>query len=152
MPEIQYTHEETAITYDEGRNVWTFTLRGRDRSAESLAKAKEFIDRPIPAEKAKPFEKISAWKSNYSDAPENVEVTGIAEGTRYGRGPQVWIKDSDGKRQKQSVLGILYASDEKNDAIAAEMISKRSEIDSLHSRIQELRAKLRPLEIASEEP
>jgi hypothetical protein len=43
------THDDITITYDEKDNRWHFELRGRQRSAESLAKAKEFIDKPVNA-------------------------------------------------------------------------------------------------------
>lgn len=41
---IKVIHSGIEILYVEGENKWTFTLRGRDRSADSLAKAKEYID------------------------------------------------------------------------------------------------------------
>lgn len=66
MTEITHTHEGILITYDENANLWRFTLRGRDRSTDSLSKAKEAIDKPV-ATKAKPFEKIQVWYVNVND-------------------------------------------------------------------------------------
>ena len=51
------TYRDIAITYDEQKDKWFFTLRGRDRSADSLANAKKAIDAPPPKEE-KPFERF----------------------------------------------------------------------------------------------
>src|SRR5687767_3440774 len=117
MKTIQVVHDETTITYNESEDKWEFTLRGRDRSAGSLVKAKEYIDKPVPAEKAKPFEKIAAWKFGYSDKPVRVEITGIAESPSYRRNAlSVWIKNGT-QREKVDVLYCIYPSNPENDAL-----------------------------------
>lgn len=148
---IQVVHNDTHITYNEPENKWQFTLRGRDRSAESLAKAKELIDKPVPAGKAKPFEKIPAWFFGYSDTPKKVEVTGIAESPSYRRGESsVWIV-MDGARTKQNVTSSIYPSSPKNDKIIAQITAKETESEKLHQEARELKYTLDPLVLPKEE-
>jgi hypothetical protein len=148
MKPIQVVHDETTITYNESEDKWEFTLRGRDRSAESLAKAKEYIDKPVPAEKAKPFEKIPAWLLDYNRKPVQVEVTGVAERTRYGGEEEVWIK-SGATRCKQKVRNIV-PSNRKNDELIASMLCNLEDQRKLSNEYEKLRQKLDPLVIAKE--
>jgi hypothetical protein len=148
MKPIQVVHDETTITYNESKNRWTFTLRGRDRSAESLAKAKEYIDKPVPAEKAKPFEKISAWVVDYYRKPVQVEVTGIAERVRYGGEEELWIK-SGTTRSKQRASNVV-PSNPKNDELIAAMLCNLEDQRKLTSEYEKLLQKLEPLVIAKE--
>jgi hypothetical protein len=148
MKPIQVVHHETTIIYNESEDKWEFTLRGRDRSAESLAKAKEFIDKPVPAEKAKPFEKITAWLLDYNRKPVRVEVTGVAERSRYGGEDDVWIK-SGTTRCKQKVRNIV-PSNPKNDELIASMLSNLEAQSKLATEYEKLRQKLEPLVIARE--
>jgi hypothetical protein len=148
MNPIQVVHDETTITYNESEDKWEFTLRGRDRSAESLAKAKEYIDKPVPAEKAKPFEKIPAWFLRYERKPVQIEVTGIAERPRYGGDNQVWIK-SGTHRSKENVRDIV-PSNPKNDALIVSMLENLEARSKLVSEYEKLRQKLEPLVIAKE--
>lgn len=145
---ITVVHDDTTITYDESEDRWTFTLRGRDRSAESLAKAKEYIDKPLPPEKAKPFEKIPAWFFPYSDRPHKVEITGIAE-RRYGY-EQVWIT-CEGKRKKENVSHSVYPSNTKNDALVQQVLAAQQEIDKLKKSIEDSKSHLQPLVLPKEE-
>jgi hypothetical protein len=148
MKPIQVVHDETTITYNESENRWTFTLRGRDRSAESLAKAKEYIDKPVPAEKAKPFEKIPAWLLDYNRKPVQVEVTGVAERVRYGGEEEVWIK-SGTTRCKQRTSNVV-PSNPKNDELIAAMLCNLEDQRKLGTEYEKLRQKLDPLVIAKE--
>ena len=148
---IKFTHDGTLITYNEQENKWKFTLRGRDRSAESLAKAKEFIDKPLPAEKAKPFEKIPAWLFKYDgDTPARIDVTGIAEGRGYGGGEYVWINHK-GARSKEAVRFSIYPSNPKNDEIVQRVSAKREAVKSLQEEISTLKRQLVPLVLPKDE-
>lgn len=148
---IEFTHDGTLITYDEQENKWKFTLRGRDRSAESLAKAKEIIDKPVPAEKAKPFEKIPAWLFKYSsETPVKVEITGIAEGYGYGRSEFVWVNNAK-KRSKEMIAGGVYPSNEKNDFMVAQIIAKMKTVAELRDAIADLKSNLAPLVLPKDE-
>ncbi len=146
---IQLTHDGIVITYDEQQNKWCFTLRGRDRSADSLAKAKEIIDKPVPKEKAKPFEKIAAWFFRYSDLPKKIEVTGIAENRSYG-GQQVWI-NCEGNRSKESAAYTIYPQNEKNDSLIAQIVAKENEIIAARKTVDALKRKLSPLVLPKDE-
>lgn len=59
-PQIAVEHNGIKITYNEDRNEWEFTLRDRDRTAETLAKARECIDRPVKDKKTV-FQRIECW-------------------------------------------------------------------------------------------
>lgn len=141
---IQIAYHNTTITYFEGDNLWKFTLRGRDRSAPSLAAAKEAVDKPV-AEKAKPFEKIAAWEITYGDSPYRVQVTGIAESSWRSNELLVWIKASDGHRRKQEAAFRIYPSVPANDLLANAMIEKYKQIASIKEEIDKLRTQLAPL-------
>lgn len=150
MNPITVTHSDTEITYNESENKWTFTLRGRDRSAESLVKAKELIDKPVPAEKAKPFEKIPVWFFKYNGPPVKAEVIGIAEGRGYGRSEYVWI-NCEGTRKKESTAYSIYPSDKKNDALVEQIIAKEKEIENARKAVDSLKQKLSPLVLPKDE-
>jgi hypothetical protein len=150
MKPIQVIHDEVPITYNESKDKWEFTLRGHDRSAESLAKAKEYIDKPVPAEKAKPFEKIPAWNYGYSDKPTRIEVTGIAESRGFRPNEiYVWIKNGT-KREKVDASYRIYPSNPKNDALMDSIIEKLVSIKKLNNECSLIRQKLEPLVIAKE--
>lgn len=146
---IQVKHDDVLITYHEADNAWKFTLRGRDRSAESLAKAKEFIDRPVSAEKAKPFQKIPAWFLHYNSLPAKVDVTGIAEGRGWRGENEVWISNK-GKRSKE-YIGEVRPANPKNDALIAKIIAKREEREKLYEEINQLESELDPLVLPKDE-
>lgn len=138
------TYHDIEITYDEIENKWKFTLRGRDRSADSLGAAKAAIDKQ-PTEKAKPFEKIPAWQIHYNGPIDKVELTSIAE-RQYGR-DYVWIKDSAGKRSKEVVERSIYPQNPTNDAIIAEIIQKKDALKALSKKIECLKEQLKPLKL-----
>jgi hypothetical protein len=151
MNTLQHTHDGTVITYNEKENKWEFTLRGRDRSAESLAKAKEFIERPVPAEKAKPFEKIPAWLFEHHNKPVRIEITGIAETPAHRLNEKhVWIKKG-GKREKHRVSFCVFPATSLNDEIAAAIIEKTDEIRKLNKECSDLQRRLQPLELPKDE-
>lgn len=143
---IQDTHKGVIIAYNESRNRWEFALRGRDRSSDSLASAREMIDKPAPKE-AKPFARIPAWEVRHGGTPSHVEITGIAESGFRSSGVYVWIKDANGSRRKEDAEIRLYPSCEHNDAICAEIIKHRKEMDELGKKCETLRNKLQPLKL-----
>lgn len=149
MHTIITTHSDTTITYDERENKWCFTLRGRDRSAESLAKAKEIIDKPVPKEKAKPFEKISAWFFKYSNSPKKVEVTSIAE-PHYSLGDMVWISEK-GKRSKEYARHQLFPTTSDNDKLVQTILANERERERLREENDSLKSKLSPLVLPKDE-
>lgn len=142
---ITVVHSDTTITYNEGENKWTFTLRGRDRSADSLAKAKEFIDKPLPPEKAKPFEKIPAW-STYRDSPTRGEVTGFTE--EYGT-PAVWFVSN--KTRNKIRAHYIFPSNAKNDRIFELVNTKEKQINTIRFEIRAALYGLKKLVIPKDE-
>lgn len=146
---IQQTHAGIVITYDERENKWTFTLRGRDKSSNSLADAKAIIDKPVPKDKAKPFQKIPAWFFKYNDGVKKIEVTGIAENS-YTHQEYVWIND-DGRRSKEAVRANIYPQTETNDICVGHIIAKEEQIAKLEDEIYELKWSLAPLVLPKDE-
>jgi len=146
---IQTVHSDVTITYNESDNKWELTLRGRDRSYPTLAQAKEFIDKPVPKEKAKPFEKIPAWHFKYSDIPSKIEVTGIAE-RHHSLGEYVWISER-GKRSKESVRFSIFPQTPENDKLAKTILGNAEEISRLKEVNSELRRRLSPLVLPKDE-
>jgi hypothetical protein len=103
------------IAYDEKDNRWRFTLRGRDRSAESLAKAKEYIDKPKPEDKKeKPFERIKAFRFSYGGTVLVGEVTSIAE--RGYSNLKAWFVGPGHNRSKEAAYS-LYPMTSENEAL-----------------------------------
>jgi hypothetical protein len=60
---LSVVYRDIEITYDKYKNKWFFTLRGHDRSAETLINAKKAIDVPPPKEE-KSFKRFEAWYRN----------------------------------------------------------------------------------------
>lgn len=145
---ITTEYNGTTITYDEASNTWKFTLRSRDRFTNSLTGAKEAIDKPVPADKAKAFQRIKAWFFRYGKPPESVEVTGVAEQNYHGT--YVWIKDRGGKRSKESAINIYHSSTD-GDAVVTQILVKMRQITALHEEITNLRSSLKQIEIKPEE-
>lgn len=142
---MKITHNGTDINYDEPSNTWKFVLRARDRSVESLAKAKEAIDKPV-AEKSKPFEKIPAWEFR-NDVPAKVEITGWTD--QYGS-PAAWITCPKDGRRKERIEFRLYPSTPENDSSVEQIIAKCAEVARLNDEIRRLKYKLAKLEVPKE--
>src|SRR6516225_9350131 len=119
MNTITVEYNKIQITYDESTNRWEFELRGRDRFSESLAKAKEAIDKPVPADKPEPtFKPVLCWKGRWSDEWIQFTVTSIA-GSKYGR-QEVWASNEKTARSKHPA-DEMHPCNPHNDAIVAEI-------------------------------
>ena len=140
---MKTTYNDIEISYVEGDNRWHFELRGRSRSAESLAKAKEAIDKePIEKRKQK-FPRFDAYFFQYGENPIIVTVTGVSE-EYYRASPQFWITN-EGKRSKEHVSS-LYPVNAENGAIVNEIISIKKQADQLEkARV----AQMAKLEVAT---
>jgi hypothetical protein len=143
--QIKVTYDGVEIIYRENDDRWQFELRGRERSAESLAKAKEAIDKPEPVKKVA-FERMKAYvRPRYGNVDKYLmgEVTSIAEGRNFSNRREVWVvvgKDRE-KRDEFYVFEISAA----NDATLAEIARLAKEIEALeeqkkaaHGRMQKL--------------
>jgi hypothetical protein len=107
---VKTTYNGTEITYNERTDRWEFELRGSSRSAETLSKAKEVIEKPAPKDKT-PFTRTPAFYRGYSgDGYQKVEVTSIANSSSLYGGKEVWVsiptanaKRGDGRPERTKV-------------------------------------------------
>ena len=144
---METEYDGVKITYDEKANLWRFTLRGRDRSAESLANAKQAIDKPVPEEKAKPFKRIPAIKvESYVPNFYFGEITSIAETPRYSNRVEVWFTRPDGRRKED--LTNFVADTPENRAVIGEAEKLLKEANDLREKAQNLASFLPKLEIS----
>lgn len=115
---ITVDYKGVKITYSEPRDRWEFELRGIERSRDTLAKAKEVIDKP-PTEKEEgpAFERIQAWRINYAGI-EEVTVTSKQE--KSWRADSYWIVDKDKRRSTEQGYN-LYPRNPHNDALVEQL-------------------------------
>lgn len=119
---VTVQHSGIAVEYLEESNKWRFELRGRERNADSLTQAKEWIDKPEPEKKpSKNFKRFEVVCCNGYSGPLKrnrivVTVTSIAS-DRYrddkSNPSAAWVLKSDGERAKQGVHS-LYPIHETN--------------------------------------
>lgn len=146
--EITVRHSGVTIVYRTEDNRWAFELRGRQRSTESLTKAKEAIDKPVDEKTEKPFQRIKVYvnarygNSEYTEA----EVTSLAEGSRYSGGQCVWIQS--GKKRAKEYAYNCYPITEANASLVREMKQIDAEIERLHGQRDDLRKRLIALKIS----
>ena len=138
---IKVVHNETEILYNEHTNVWEFVLRGRSRTAESLTKAREFIDKEPAAKKEKLFEPFDALICHYGHDYRTVRVTSCA-GLGYGGKLEWWIS-YDGKRTK---MDGIYGITPENQKRIAHIEGLRKQVAALE---EEILATHRSLELVS---
>jgi hypothetical protein len=139
------------ISYDEGRDKWLFDLRGRSRSAESLAKAKEAIDKEPKEKRTQSFPRFEAYHWSYNNFGV-VIVTSVADDAYYGQGKTFWVVEKDGKRKKERDYGLFPVNDH-NTAIVNQILEKEKEAEKIAEKISNLRQELQkatvPAEIAA---
>lgn len=143
MTPIKTIYKDTEITYDENRNVWTFTLLGRDRKAESLANAKVSIDKLAAQEKAKAFDPVPAILVEYGGKHTFGKITSIAESGDDGT--YVWFS-ADGNRRKHRISD-LTADLPANRQLLAEAAALGREIDTLRKKRDHKLEELSPVTI-----
>lgn len=145
---ISVTYGGVEIVYVEGTNKWQFTLRGRERSTESLENAKIAIAKPPPANK-KPFEKTEAYQDDWDGRDHGyikVTITSIAEKTYYGSEPRFWIS-RPGKSRVQADKTKLFAVTPENESRIAAIQKMRKQIDGLEKSVKTEQRLLKPVEI-----
>ncbi len=144
MTPIKTIYKDTEITYDEDRNVWTFALRGRDRSAAALLNAKAAIDKAASEKKAKAFEPVRAILVEYGGVYTFGTITSIAEPGHRDE-VEVWFS-ADGTRRKYQ-LSNLKADTSANRQLLAEVYALRREIESLQKKQDHKVSELEPVSI-----
>jgi len=141
---IEIKHSDTLIRYNEKDDKWEFELRGRERSAPSLAKAKEFIDKEPMEKKEKTFVPQRAFKFDSFSGMTVIrgKVTSIAE-QNYRR-VEVWFSADGGTRTKNYASSV-YLDNEKNAPILAEIQALNKELNELKDKIDARRAALKTI-------
>lgn len=142
---LKVTYSDIEVTYDEKDNVWRFELRGRQRSSESLSKAKDAIDAPAPTDK-KPFTRIKAYIESYASGFNPCEVTSIAEFS-YGS-QQVWIVE--GKDRSKKAAGNIVLDTPANVALIEEWRETHKQQNALEQKKRDLAKKMERLKVEKE--
>lgn len=143
---ISTTYSDIAISYNEDRDMWEFTLNGKDRSAKSLANAKAAIDKPEPKEKK--FEPIPAFKLDRwgSNKPVHGSITSVCENNGYSSSVYVWFVA--GKQRSKEDTRSLFTPSESNLALVKEIYALRKEEETLSKKRQHKTEQLVCVEIA----
>lgn len=139
---------DVLVTYEEDRDVWTFSLRGRERSAPSLAKAKESIDK-VPAEKKNDFQRVPVYCYNgwSSSAMSKGEITSIAEG-RFST-PEVWVV-INGVREKKHASNV-FPIGPANDGVVQVLEQLQHELEVVQAKIKASKGQLQAYAVAQDE-
>lgn len=156
---IKQTYRDVEIVYVESDDKWNFTVNGRERNLESLAKAKESIDRALDKEvKERPWKPFEAWYTGgYGGGDfQKVRVTSEAD-KDYGR-RQFWISreaenkynQKEQKRQKVT-MDYLFATSPQNDEKIDKIISLREQADKLYAEASTLKGQLAAIEPGNDE-
>lgn len=138
---IRQTYRDVEIVYVERSDRWNFIVNGRERNVESLAKAKESIDRSLDYEhKEKPWKPFAAYWKDYGCDFVPVMVTSEAD-KRYGSTRYYWIskpgRNGKKERSKESEFE-LYAVTPENDKAIARWRELDAEIERLSKEQREL--------------
>lgn len=157
---IRKTYRDVEIVYVESDDKWNFTVNGRERNLESLAKAKESIDRALDREvRERPWKPFEAWYENRYGSTEYQKVRVTSEADRdYGR-RQFWIskeikpKYAGDKTNKKEKVGMdyLFAATPENDERISQVTSLREQAEKLYAEASTLRSQLAPIQPGTDE-
>lgn len=140
---ITCSYKEVVITYSEHRNIWEFTLRGRERHADSLQKAKELIDRK--PKKGSLFQRTDVFTSEgwlgFQHPLKDGIATSIAD-TKYGK-RRVWVVS--GRDRCCVEVCDVFPNTEHNRLIRNRLDGLRKEVEKLHKQMEHLGSKLKPI-------
>lgn len=136
------------INYVEGTDDWHFELRGRSRKADSLAKAKEAIDKEPAEKRTQAFPRFQAHFYSYSQW-QIVTVTSVAADGYYGAGTAFWCNEKDGKRRKERD-SCLYPVNPHNDALVVAIKEKDKQIEKIEKEKSDLFEKLQKAAVPAE--
>lgn len=129
-PVLIITHNGVEITYNESQDHWEFLLRGRQRNAQSLAKAKEAIDKE-PVEARKKMEPIKIFMNEgYGSRPRLTRGLLTSFDRQYGT-PAAWIT-INGKRSKER-LERLFLDTPENAAMIMKIFEVQKQIEALET-------------------
>jgi hypothetical protein len=142
--QLSVKYYDITISYSEQNNRWEFELRGRERYAESLAKAKEAIDKPVFDKSGKKFIPVRAILRDYSGAHPGT-ITSIAESSY--RSQQVWFVRDDDKRRSKENLSSMREESESNLRLLEESTTLCAEADVLIEKAHSKRESMKPIKI-----
>lgn len=134
-PATTVTYEGIEVGYYASTNDWSFTLRGRTRTAPSLTAAKEAIDKPV-AEKKIVFEPVAGYKKNNwsGEKFQPLTITSIIEDGAF-----CWVTNPGMKsyrssgRSKESTENI-YLNNAKNNVLITEWNELQAEVAALEKQ------------------
>jgi hypothetical protein len=144
MSEIKATHNGIEITYNEHFNRWDFELRGRERSAESLYKAKQIISKPCSEPSSKTFVRRKGYildRWGFGE-PIAVEITSVA-GHKFGN--QYFRLMINGARREEPAYKVIESTPETEAKLAeykegVEIITKKiAELNKINESIPRLK-------------
>lgn len=135
------------ISYVEGTNDWHFELRGRSRRAESLAKAREAIDKEPKEKRTQTFPKFDAYQWSYGGI-KTVTVTSLADNNAYSGGVDFWTTGPEGRRKEHDYS--LFPVNDHNTALVKKIQAKEAEKDAIDKAITELRKTLQKATVPAE--
>lgn len=141
-------HSGIEIEYREQDNRWYFELRGRSRSADSLSKAKEAIDKEPTPKRTQQFPKFTAYRFNYAGI-HRVTVTSVAEGTSYRGSPSFWITNSEGGRSKEYASSLAPVNPH-NDRLVNEIEALNKEQEAINEKIKVAKSNLEWAKVPAE--
>lgn len=154
MSDIKVTHNGIEIVYDPASNLWEFELRGRQRSAESLKKAQEFIDKPVKDPKKSTFQRVNCYfKERDWGLGEDTWAVLVATSISRDRwsNPVVWTTDEKGKERRKIDSRGLFPVTPDNTAIIEKLSKLTDDIKALRVQAEALEKKLKPITIPKDE-
>lgn len=143
--QITVKYEGIDITYDEGDNRWKFVLRNRHRSADSLSKAKEAIDKPVEEKAEKPFARTPIFFSRYGEEFLEGDATSVADNDRYSATKYVWVVS--GKERCKVATYSCIPRTEANVAIVNEWKELDKQAEAIREKQGDLESRLTKLEV-----
>ena len=141
---ITETYREVEIVLLEDENKWRFTANGRERTAPTLPKAREYINNALDAvekKKEKKWEPFEAWYQGRFGGREFIKVTVTSEaGAGYSSEREFWIsyqsKDYRGrderKREKVRQTELFVDSPE-----SAELIQRSGDLKKQAAELED---------------
>lgn len=143
---ITYEYKGIVVTYDESWDMWRYELRGRQRSAKSLAKVKESIDRPV--KQKNPFRRFEAYYDQGYGNFVLVEITSIAE-DEYGRADTVWCwnEKADYQKRFKTNENRIFPRSEHNVPIIRKIDELMEAQGKIVEEIKKLKGKLKHYEV-----
>ncbi len=147
---MKTVYNSIEINYVEGTDDWHFELRGRSRTAPSLARAKEAIDKEPVQKRTQTFPRFEAYLLSYQGF-KTVTVTSIAEDRYNYNGASFWVQGEGGRKKERDIL--LFPVNDHNTAIIEQIKATEAERDKLGEKVENLKGGLQkaavPAEIAA---